>query len=129
MRYNKLGEPNFNKPTKGEIDDLVKFMKTSGVDINKELNNMSKETLLKEFDKISDMDREIAREFLSDAIDQTREEMIRNMEEILPKENHKEEDAGTDWSNSGDVHSLGFEIGYNECIKEIKQSLINLNKK
>ena len=49
-------------------------------------NNMSKEKILEEFDKISPefgkwrMDRNMARAFLSHAIDQTREETIRGME-------------------------------------------------
>ena len=82
----------------------------------------------KKMEKNCECHKEV-KKFISNLIDQTREETIRECESVLPEENYKEQNAGTDWSNSGDVHRLGFEIGYNEAVKEIKQSLINLRKK
>jgi len=102
-------------------------------------NNMSKEKILEEFDKkfkqpikwinlnckdeiicgidINNLGNEL-KQFLSQAINQTREETIRECEGVLPEENYGHEDnCSTEYKN-----------GWNDCREEIKQSLINLRK-
>ena len=100
---------------------------------------MSKEKILKEFDekfnryKLTfdecaslDADYWEAREYLIKAIDQTREEMIREVEEMLPRKsgmvvtylNEQENKLFNEWKK-----------GKNNCLKEIKQSLKSLINK
>ena len=55
------------------------------------------------------------------AIDQTREETIMECEGLLPEEYE------TPW-DSIDAETCMIQLGYNEAVKEIKQSLINLRK-
>ena len=95
---------------------------------------MSKEKLLEAFDKEFGKDgfyvetsidcnnnytnTEI-KQFISKAIDQTREETIRECEGLLPEENYGHEDnCSTEYKN-----------GWNDCREEIHQSLINLRSK
>ncbi|MDD5077197.1 MAG: hypothetical protein PHS18_08910, partial [Sphaerochaetaceae bacterium] len=78
--------------------------------------------------QISKRELDKLKQFLSKAIDQTREETIREVEEMLPKERvivnddfHPAEDA--DYCK-GDVSHA-----YNSAIKQIKQSLKSLINK
>lgn len=100
---------------------------------------MSKEKILEEFElklhnvyatifQLSGYDDKQLKEkmytmtsFLSKAIDQTEEETIRECEELLPEEYE------TPW-NSIDAETCMIQLGYNEAVKEIKQSLNKLKK-
>jgi len=85
---------------------------------------MSKETILEEFDKefvdriSGDMwqttSREKIKQFISKAIDQTREETIKEVENILPRESKYLDNS--------------VDIGWNDCLEQIKLSLNNLKQ-
>ena len=62
---------------------------------------------------------------LSQTIDQTREETIREVEEMLPKEM----EAFYTGNLMADVLENDEKKGFNKCLREIKQSLINLRSK
>ena len=88
---------------------------------------MSKENLLKEFEKIDVFTKDEIRFvsfqdallFIKQAIDTTREETIREVEKLLPI-------AWNELSFTGNEEEQ--KVGYNQCLKEIKRLLINLRK-
>jgi hypothetical protein len=88
---------------------------------------MSKETLLKEFEDDWNNRRRINLEdmlsFLSQAIDQTREETIMEVEETINKITPPY--IGVLESNND---RRIYEAGWGALLEEIKQSLINLRK-
>ena len=93
---------------------------------------MSKETILEEFDKISPefgkwrMDRNMARAFLSQAIDQTREETIKEVEEMLPREKPMNTFS---FALGGEELQLHMRFkGFNDCRGEVKDALNNLKQ-
>lgn len=106
---------------------------------------MSKEQILEEFNekllKVCDVyekaadntseklenwekERKEIKQFLSQAIDQTREETIRKCEGVLPKY----QEVPPYYSNGDNAFESGIISGRNELLEEIKQSLINLHK-
>lgn len=94
---NNGSDLNFYKEENNSFDDEYKKAMNIADDFM-----VLKNPLEVDFDKI--------KHFISDIITQTREETIREVEEGLPLEYHPDG---------------GYENGFNSCLSEIKQSLIN----
>lgn len=87
-----------------------------------EILNKSYKSLIKYLDWNIECEKEI-KEVISQALDQTREETIMEIEGVLP-----EPERMINFNFFTEKERANKILGFEECLREIKQSLINLRK-